>query len=97
MARGGGGAPRAVPATLGAMMDLASKDPAEFTRIIEENPRLLEQLERKAASTTTSGSSGVRLPPSSRQGGAAGAAEDPRRALDPRRADPRRDPRRQRK
>ncbi|CAM9855713.1 unnamed protein product [Ectocarpus fasciculatus] len=80
------------------MMDLASKDPAEFTRIIEENPRLLEQLERKAASTTTSGSSGVRLPPSSRPGGAgAGASGDPRRALDPRRADPRRDPRRQRK
>ncbi|CBN76697.1 expressed unknown protein [Ectocarpus siliculosus] len=39
MARGGGGAPRVLPATLGAMMDLASKDPAEFTREMNDNKR----------------------------------------------------------
>ncbi|CAM9191979.1 unnamed protein product [Scytosiphon promiscuus] len=79
-----------------AFQAASSGDPAEFARIIEEHPRLLEQLERKALATTSS----VKQIPSSRQGSAgapAAAGGDPRRALDPRRADPRRDPRRQRK
>lgn len=65
-------------------------------QLIEENPRLLEQLERKAAAGNGGASSGAgsRVPPPPPRQAGGGALADPRRAVDPRRADPRRDPRR---